>query len=135
MSVIEEALKAKLIADATILGLVSTRVYPGIIPQSGTMPCIMYRQIFGGRDHVMAGASGLVHSTYEIICVADTYAEAKSVSEAVRSELDGYNGTASGVVIQDISLIDEEDMPNIEDESEKLRKHRKQLTFTIWYKE
>jgi len=60
----EEALIAKLLADAGVSALVGTRIYPGVRPQAGPLPAIVFNLISAtpsysdveGRD---GGALGL----------------------------------------------------------------------------
>lgn len=40
-----KALRARLIADATMTGLVGNRIYPGRAPQKTAMPYIVYHRI------------------------------------------------------------------------------------------
>ena len=135
MAVIEKALFAHLIADSTVVGLVEKRIYPNMVPQSAAMPAITYQQISGVRDHVMAGAVGLVKSRYQINCWAASYSGAKDVSEAVRKQLDGYSGTIDSCEISCIMLDNENDIPQVSPGSEKLTRYGKYLDFIIWYKE
>ena len=132
---IESALITLLASDDTVVGLVSTRMYPNIVPQKASMPAISYQNISGFRGHVIAGPDSTVNSRYQINCWGSSYLSAKDVSDAVREKLDGYNGTTDTVVIQSIQLIDEGDVPTISAGSDVLRRYGKRLDFMIFYKE
>lgn len=132
---IETAIYSILVQDATINGLVSTRIYPNLIPQGKAMPAITYQQISGVRDAVMDGPTGLVAARFQINCWAKKYNDAKELTEAVRKELDGYSGTVNSRKIEVIMLEDEGDMPQILPGTDVLKRHGKRLDFIVWFKE
>ncbi len=53
--------------DATVSGLVGTRIYPSVKPQSGTFPCIIYTRTNGNWDYHFKGSSGLIFSRLQIL--------------------------------------------------------------------
>lgn len=132
---IETAIYSILTADDTILSLVSTKIYPKILPQSSTVPAITYNQISGPRGHTMSGPDGTVASRYQINCWDSTYAGAKAIAEAVRKELDGYTGTVNSRQIDSIMLDNEGDMPDGENNINNVRRFGKMLDFIIFYQE
>jgi hypothetical protein len=111
MSVIEEALVTRLLADATVAAAVGTRIYPLVAPQGAAMPHIVYQRISGPRVHTHQG-SDLAHPRFQFACNAATYAAAKALANAVREELDGTHVTQSGVRIDRIQTQNELDVFN-----------------------
>lgn len=111
MSVIEEAMVTRLLADATVAAAVGTRIYPVAAPQGATMPHIVYQRISGPRVHSHDG-SDLAHPRFQFACNAATYAAAKALANAVREELDGTHVTQSGVRIDRIQVQNEMDVFN-----------------------
>lgn len=89
---IETETHARLAANGTISGLVSTRIYPLILPKSPTMPALVYHKVSGPRVHDLDGASGRALPRIQIDSWADTYTGAQALAAAVRGSLDGYNG-------------------------------------------
>lgn len=89
---IEAALYAELAADSSVSALVSSRIYPVLIPQDVDMPAIAYQRISGPRDYSHQGA-GLVSARFQITCQATSYSGAKSLAAAVRDALSGFSGT------------------------------------------
>ena len=99
MSTLEEALYAHLAADAAIAALVSTRIYPMLVPQDSDLPAIAYQRISRIGQHSHDGASVPARARIQITCLASTYSGAKALAGAVEDALDGYSGTVSSVVI------------------------------------
>ena len=113
MAEIEYAILDLLIADGTVNGLVSGRIFPHTIPQaqgSSRLPAITYTRI--GRPPVrnLGGPSGLSSPRIQYTCWATTYTGAKALAKAVREALDGFSGSQSGVVISDLEVADDNDI-------------------------
>ena len=77
--------------------LVASRVYPLLLPQSPTLPAIVYLKVSGMRVQSHNGDSALQHPRFQFSCWAETYTEALAVAEQVRMALQGL--TAAGVGI------------------------------------
>jgi hypothetical protein len=132
---IEEAIYYLLSNDATVSGLVGTRIYPMVVPRNAAMPAIAYQQISGVREHTMTGPIGMVKARFQINCWAETYATADAIAEAVRKELDGYSGVASDTWIYDITLLQGADKIEVLPGVDVLTTTGKRLDFLVWYKE
>lgn len=134
MSVIEEALRGILVADGTVSGLVSTRVYPLVLPQNVTLPAIAYQRISGAREHTHDAVGDLARPRFQFSSFATTYSAAKAIANAVREALDNYRGTASGVVIQGIYVENEIDIFNLsEDQADST--YGVLVDATVWHQE
>lgn len=132
--VIHEAVRALLIADSTISGIVSTGIYPLIAPQGSSLPCIVYQRISGPRISAHDGPSGLARPRYQYTCIAATYAAAKALANAVREVLDGYSGTTNGVQIETILIENEMDVYNFETD-ERASSYSVIIDCVIWHLE
>ena len=86
---IEQTLVAYLVTVPALTALVSSRVYPLVLPQNAALPAIAYQRISGPREHSHSGPSGLAHPRIQLACWAATYAEAKAVAAALRQGIDG----------------------------------------------
>lgn len=101
---LEQALHAFLKANAALLALVGTRIYPVMLPQKPTLPALTYQTISTVPDYVLAGPSGLVAKRVQINCwatrewAAPGYTDAQNIATAVRNALDGYSGIWPGGV-------------------------------------
>ncbi len=80
-----EAIRAVLVADAAVAALVSTRVFPSLIPQGSTMPAIVFAVVSDVPENALTGDSTtrLVNARVQIDCYSKTYLEAHAVSAAV----------------------------------------------------
>lgn len=105
----ESDFRTLLLADGTIAGIVSARVYPDIFPQGATFPGIVYQRISGVRDYTLAGPDGLCVARMQVTCWSTTRAASKSLAEAVRKCLAGYSGTMTSTVVQFVRQLDEID--------------------------
>lgn len=94
---LEEALYYHLVNTAGVAALISTRVYPNVIPEDVAQPAAAYQKISGSPILNHGGPSGLETSRIQITCRATTYAVAKSVAKAVKTALDGFTGLMGGV--------------------------------------
>jgi len=128
---IESALRSMIIADETVEGLTGSRVYPGWLPQSVTLPCITYTKVSGERGMNVSAPSGYAHPRFQVDTWATTYAGAKTLANAVRQALNGVtNTTISGVRIGSIVMLSERD--DFETDTEI---HRVSMDFSVWHDE
>jgi len=135
LTTIETAIYSKLTADATVDSLVSTRIFPNIVPQGESMPAVTYQMISAVPQETTDTAQGWRVGRFQITCWAETYSGAKELSEAVRKDLHRYSGTVNGVVIDSIMLENELDAPQLAAETDVLKRHGKILEFEIWFEE
>lgn len=132
---IESAIKAILTGDVTVAAIVDDRVYPNIIPQNEISPSLTYQQISGPRDHTMDGPSGLVDARYQINCFTPVYSETDTLAESVRLAMDGFSATVNTVQIDSIELLNENDLPEVDEESDAITMFGKRMDFMIRFVE
>ncbi len=95
---ITRALRAFLLADATIAAAVGTRIYPQKLPQNVTYPAITILRVSTLRANVLHGAASLARPRYQIDCWtretsgANAFTDAQELGSAVRNRLDAYSG-------------------------------------------
>lgn len=107
---VETAIRARLVADATVSGLIGTRAYALVLPQETAYPAITYNRVSGVRVHDLDGPAGRGTPRISVNSWAETYLEAKALAAAVRVCLDGFRGTVGGVEINNISIENEIDL-------------------------
>lgn len=107
---IEEALRTYTLADAGVTALVGTRMYPRKLPQTPTLPALVYQRIDTRRGHDMAGADALPRPRMQVTCWATTPAGAYALAAAVRVRLDGYRGTMGTVAVGSCLCVGERDL-------------------------
>lgn len=132
---IETAIWKSLTDEATISAIISARLYPMIAPQDAALPFMVYQQISGDRDYVLAGPSGLTHSRYQLNCWATTPSGAKLLFEAVRIFWDGFSGTVLNRVIQLVMFENELDRFEKTVGVDQLDIYGKQVDFKISFRE
>lgn len=99
MSDITEALYEKLSTTAGLTSLVSTRIYPDLMPQSPTLPAITYQMISNVRDERHGGQTADARPRFQITCWASTALAAAAVAIQVRLAVMVMSGTIETVEI------------------------------------
>lgn len=96
MAAIETVLYSTVTANATVAGLVGSRVYPVRAPQESAAPYVTYRRIsdLPYLTHGMESDSGA--GRWQFDCYAPTYAQAKATAQAVKGALNGQQVVAAG---------------------------------------
>jgi phage tail protein X len=89
MADIESKVYAALSGNAALAALVSTRIYPLQFPQGVTVPALTYERISTERQYSLTGYSGIEQVGLQVMVLASTYAQARQVSDAVVSAMEG----------------------------------------------
>jgi len=126
---IETEVRARLVADATVSGLIGTRAYALVLPQGVTYPALTYSKISGVRLHNLDGAAGRAFPRISISMWSGSYVECQSLAAAVRHSLDGFNGTLA--TIKCTILIDNE----IDDYDGTVEKYRILQDYRVSHRE
>lgn len=101
-----KAIYSILTTDSAVSAIVSTRVYPQIAAQGAAFPFVVYVINDITPSDTKSGVSTLDEVRYEILAVAETYAESADLNEKIRTALDRYTGTVAGVVIDSIQFTE-----------------------------
>lgn len=124
---IETELRALVVNDGTLAGLVAGRVYPVVLPKEPTLPALVYQEI--NTDTVVAadGDTGLRVGRYQWNYYAvDEYAATKIGRAALIAALNGYRG----------GTIDRIEMDRFQDDFDTGEGWFRQMMDTlVWYKE
>lgn len=132
---IGEAIYSILYNDDEVKALVSTRIYPNLLPESTTLPALTYQELTAFRQYVMTGPIGMARFRFQINCRASTYAEVDELSIEVRKALDGYSGIVENQYIHFVEMLDESDtLENIAG-LDVIKKYGKRSDFYIWSNE
>lgn len=100
-----------LAATSAVTSLVpSTRITPIKMKQNSTLPAISYYRTEGPRIYSLTGPSGYAHPIVQIDIWGRTYPEVKNITEKVRIALSGYRGVVSGVTVQAIIFLGDQDI-------------------------
>lgn len=106
---IEAELRDRLTGDATVGGLVGSRVFYGRLAQNAAMPAVTFIRITTGRESAM-GVDGLASPSFQVDCWADDMDGVQALRDAVRARLQRWRDAASDPVVQDCFIEDEADM-------------------------
>lgn len=102
---IEDAIRAVLLADADVAALVSSRVWPVRLPQAGTLPAVVYQRISTTAEPpALEAPVGPTRSRVQVSCWAATFGQARQLGEAVLGALNGWSGTAGGERVELVRL-------------------------------
>lgn len=132
MADVEDAIYSRLTNDATVSGLVSSRVYPfATVPQSPTYPYVTYQLInLVERSRSMTADDGLRKDRYQIDVWSESYSEMVSLSNAVNDSLNRWSGTEASVTVQGSYHEDSRDL-----HEDELRIYRRSLDYEIAWNE
>lgn len=122
MTPIEQTLYTVLSTNVAVAALVSTRIYPLLMPQNTAMPCVVYQRISSVPVTSINGDSGLDSVRIQVSCWAGTFAGAKGLASAVRSAVDGSS------LLKSVTLMEMDDIDN------ETRNFRSMIDFSIWQK-
>jgi hypothetical protein len=100
----EEGIIQRLLATAGVTNIVTTRVFPGSLPQAYALPAVTVHVISGGPLYADDGEVGLDEVRIQVDCWAETYTAAKLLARQVRASLSAFVGTVNGVTFPYILL-------------------------------
>ena len=87
--------------------LVEARVYPEVLPQSPTLPAVVFSEVAGSEDYALDGPTGTAARRVQVDAWAKTRAEATALGAAVAALLSGHAGAAGGLEVQGMFLLSE----------------------------
>lgn len=95
-----------------VVALVSTRVYPLVIPQGAALPAVTYQRISGIHETTLAEPSHLTRPRFQLVAHAPTYLAARTLANTIKTTLNGRRAPRSTTTIQTISIENEFDHYN-----------------------
>jgi hypothetical protein len=101
-----KAIYSILTSDSDVSAIVGTRVYPQIAAQGAAFPFVVYLINDLTPSDTKSGVSTLDEVRYEVLAIAETYAEAADLNEKIRTALDRYTGTVAGIVVDSIQFTE-----------------------------
>lgn len=102
---IDSKIYALLIGNATINRRVNTRIYPLVMPQDGSLPCITYQQTAGNKVNHLGGYSDLENPHITINSWATDYDTAKIIAKDVHVKMDISTGFKN-ILFNEIDAFD-----------------------------
>jgi hypothetical protein len=105
----EQVLMRQLTQSPEVARLVGLRVFPVLAPVSASLPFVVYQRSQIERNQTLASPLGLPRVSVQFDVYAATYEETRQLADAMRVNLDGWTGSAYGVVVSQTSLESERD--------------------------
>jgi len=101
---VEEAIYARLShGDSQTWAQVASRIYPGYVPDTAVLPCIMYERGKEGQQtrENIDGTVDHIRAPYRIHCYAaqEDYARAQAAADAVVADLRNYRAALAGLTL------------------------------------
>ena len=103
MADIVTEIRTHLLADATIAGLVGTRIEADGLSQDRDMPAIALWIISETPHEHLDGIVDTAQARFQVDCYAKTRGEASELGAAVRLKMTKYRGTPSTIYIRSIN--------------------------------
>lgn len=93
---LESGLVTYLEANGGLTLLTGARIYPLRLPQSPTLPAVVYQQISNAPEYSHEGSSNLAQVRIQFSCWSTTLLEAKQIADELEAALGGYRGLIGG---------------------------------------
>lgn len=94
---------------SAVSSIVSSRIYPQLLPQKPTYPAITYNQVSAIRVEDLSGPAGKARKRISINCWAITEKAAHQLADAVRHTINGFNGHWADTNVGSVRLDNEFD--------------------------
>ena len=120
-----------LIAQLGITSVISTRIYPLILPQKPIYPAITYHDDDSNYIESFDGQTGLTRATFQLDGWATTYAGATIVGDAIKAALKNISGSFGGIIIQKCAILS----GPISVYEDSVEAYRQTYIFSIWHSE
>ena len=134
MPEIGEAIFSRLDGDAALSALVSSRIFPMVVPQSAPFPCVRYEIIDAiPRVRAMHSDPGLTQPRVQFDAFAETYAAAIAIRTAIRNSIQRFRGPVAGVDVLAVYIEDEQD--SFEAIPDEAGVYRARFDCVIWHRE
>ena len=114
----------RLSADTSITSLVSTRIYPDLLPQSPTYPAITYTEISMTPVSSFDGTNALQNSRVRVDCWAETRAAAIELAKTARSVMTTNTADMTASVLAETPFYEPD-----------LDVYRESLDLSVWQTE
>jgi hypothetical protein len=130
---LEKAVRATLVADSTVLGLVASRIYPQRRPQGTSLPALVYMNVHSHQTESLQTQTGIRRTRLAIESIGATYGSTKTLRDAVESALVNYTGTLEGETIYSIRLESVVDIDESTEPGSQFGAFRTIMDFVIWH--
>ncbi len=102
----ESGLRAWALADPTVAGLIGTRFYPMLLPQTPTLPACTYFRV----SHRIPDEIPYPTVRIQVTCWAASHTAARELATALEAAAGRKKGTSAGVEIKYANVANDLDM-------------------------
>lgn len=104
----EKVVHSVLSAHAGVVAIVGTpaRIYPVVMPQEPTYPCITYRRVASERLQGVQSDPGMARVRLQVTSWASKYEDLKTLAEQVRLALERHGSAVTGTTIAGTTVYD-----------------------------
>jgi hypothetical protein len=95
----------------------SNGIFPEFAEQSKALPYMTYKVTNHEHTHAHEGASPIAEKIIQFDCLSETYSEVISMRDALRNNLDGYQGTMTSTDVRAVIFLSESDNSNVENDA------------------
>lgn len=133
MSDIGVAVRTYLVSKSSVTDLVSTRVFPSVLPQAATLPAVVYTVVTGVPNDDVLGSSGSVTAGIQLDVYSDSHITSNNIGEQIRLVMQGFSGTMGSETVGAVRLTNRYEMYEKPVDGSDLGRHRVLLSFDITY--
>lgn len=130
---IEAACYSVLSTNATLSAIHGGRVYLQQRLIGTVLPALTFEVPRNDPIRLLGGASGLMAADVVVTAVAETYAAARTLSDAVRAQFEGAHA-AAGMVIEAARFTNEAPLEAVFDLGDENEPTRIESTFSVHYR-
>ena len=101
---IEEVFYSVLSADAPVIALVGTKIYPAILPEDVNYPSIVFARTGSEGFSCLGTDLKIGRATMNVVTLSTSIATAGSIGRAVRTALTAIHGDYTNVQVKQVDL-------------------------------
>lgn len=107
---VEDAIKSRASGHAGLSALIEERFHPVAAPQDVVYPAVVYQRISSVPESAMTADTNVTRDRFQFMVLAQSYESAVAVALQVKAAIQRWQGTESGVVIEDSYLFNDIDL-------------------------
>lgn len=108
---IEAGIHSLIVNSAEFASIADTRLFPVLLSEESPLPAATYQVIATSPLYALDGRINFTEITLQVDAWGETYAQVRSLAQAVESTLDNYSGVlADGSKVQGIQLYQQLDL-------------------------
>jgi hypothetical protein len=106
ISTLGEELRAQLLADQNVTGLIVDRILPDVAPGQIVLPCVVFDHLGSSEQYHLDGLPYVETARLVYSCMGKTWTEARRTLDAIRWKAINTRGFFNGVMIEQVSVAD-----------------------------